>query len=111
VTENEARPADVNLARIASALERIAKVADDWAAVVGRPTMIVAPPNPTGPREALPPEPRREFQFSASAGARLREGDKHDPEHLAVKASKYEPGLFCPTKLADGSFCKWKQAA
>jgi hypothetical protein len=109
---------DVNLARIASALERLVTIAErvrpapaptSGVIVGGTPfpnATVSQPPPPTSPAQSN----RTEFQFSASAGARLREGDKHDPEHRGVKPSKKGTGLYCPTQLADGSYCNWKQA-
>jgi hypothetical protein len=29
------------------------------------------------------------------------------PDHGVAKASRYNGGSYCPTKLDDGSYCKW----
>jgi hypothetical protein len=113
---------DVNLARVATALERLATAAERYVtnrtgepvrAIPMRSEYVETPPPPPAPSrdevQVAGTAPASEFRFSASAGARLREGEKHDPEHKGVKPGR--SGLYCPTKLGDGTWCQWRQAA
>jgi hypothetical protein len=55
---------------------------------------------------AVPEEP--EYLFSSPpdvAPSGLVRGDKHDPTHKPLEQNAR--GLFCPTKLSDGTWCKF----
>lgn len=114
-----------NLDRISAALERIA-VALEQAALerlpaddpfrAGLPTE--EPPLPTPPNlpiqpimQPLPPVQAAPFQFTPPAPAvveptfRYQAGMNHVAGHKPLKENNR--GLYCPTKLQDGTWCQF----
>jgi hypothetical protein len=57
----------------------------------------------------LPPEPTA-FRGAATQqpSSAWHEGQSHDPAHKPLKTNAR--GLFCPTKLQDGTWCPWRAA-
>jgi len=62
------------------------------------------PPVTAGAPQFVPPNPP---QNTAPSG--WFAGAVHTPGHKPLKANS--KGLFCPTKLQDGSWCPWRPAA
>jgi hypothetical protein len=80
----------------------------------------------TGDPQAPPADPqapvsiaqaRREVEVAeqvqgATANARAARANGHQcPDHARSAKSRYTGGLYCPTQLDDGSWCKWTASA
>lgn len=103
------------LERIAIALEQLVLEYMDQhpsaRAEVSRPTA----PSPTGPVGPEPPPPAPYTTPPPAPGPIPQyqtpvfvEGSIHAQGHNPLKMNRR--GLFCPTKLQDGSWCQWKVA-
>jgi hypothetical protein len=60
---------------------------------------------PSGPIDPEPPFPVRTVAPSAPIPQQFRAGDTHTQGHNAIKENNR--GLYCPTHLNDGTWCKW----
>jgi len=92
----------------------------DAATVFPRAGFTAQAAAPAAPAAADPQAPvniaqaRRQVEVAeqvkgATANVReQREATDHVcPDHGVAKASRYNGGSYCPTKLDDGSYCKW----
>lgn len=123
MTEQEIqnRMAEVaSLERIATALEQLVlEYMEARQKVAGAPQMAVAPqaqrppapppqgpePPPVGQYETKPPAPPNGAPQPFATPVYI-EGSVHASGHKPLKSNKR--GLYCPTKLADDSWCPWR---
>lgn len=70
---------------------------------------IAGDPGPEWSDDALPPPPAaspHRTMATAQPSTAWQVGQQHDTSHKPLKANAR--GLFCPTKLQDGSWCAWR---
>lgn len=82
---------------------------------VVKPTSVIAPHPPSeSPVPEEPPELREPIPATAwdedALPVRVMEGERHTGTHRPTRA-RANGWLFCPTKMEDGSWCKWTQPA
>lgn len=111
----------MNEERVAVALERIATAVEQW--VLEHPAeakvagfLTGEPPLPTPPADLPPTSPTAPLSATIvnqtvplppvmAVAPRWAAGMNHAAGHKPLKENNR--GLYCPTKLPDGSWCQW----